>query len=82
MLIIEDLRNDLRLRDEEYSEQSIYVEKLQTQNDYLKKELRNSQLSKITIESKLAKVTTMKQLDSNFSMIEKNLYFENRNRNV
>ena len=24
----------------------------------------------------------MKQLDSNFSMIEKNLYFENRNRNV
>lgn len=82
MLIIEDLRNDLRLRDEEYSEQSIYVEKLQTQNDYLKKELRNSQLSKITIESKLAKITTMKQLDSNFSMIEKNLYFENRNRNV
>ena len=30
MEIIEELRNDLRIRDEEFSEQSAYVEKLQS----------------------------------------------------
>jgi hypothetical protein len=48
----------------------------------LKKELRATQLSKITVESKLAKITTMKQLDANFAMIEKNHFFENRSNKI
>ena len=35
--IIDDLKNDLRIRDEEFAEQRKYVEKLVEQNDYLKK---------------------------------------------
>ena len=80
--VIDDLRNDLRLRDEEYTDQQNYLHKIQKQNEYLKKELRATQLSKITVESKLAKITTMKQLDANFAMIEKNHFFENRSNKI
>ena len=40
--------------------------KLQEQNEYLKRELRQTQLNKITVDSKLSKIVTMKQLDANF----------------
>ena len=40
--IIEDLRNDLRLRDEEYEDQQRYLRKVEEQNEYLKRELRSA----------------------------------------
>ena len=70
------------MRDEEYEEQSHYLAKIQEQNDYLKAKLRETQLSKITIDSKLSKIVTMKQLDANFMMIERNQFFDNRNTKV
>ena len=56
--------------------------KLRDQNDYLKKELRKTQQEKITVESKLAKIMTMRQLNENFSIIEKNKFFENRKNKI
>ena len=56
--------------------------KLRDQNDYLKKELRKTQQEKITVESKLAKIMTMRQLNVNFSIIEKNKFFENRKNKI
>ena len=44
--------------------------------------MRDTQLSKITVESKLAKIVTMKQLDANFALIERNAFFENRNSKI
>ena len=77
--IIDDLRNDLRIRDEEYMDQRAYMDKLKTQNEYLKNELRKTQLGKITVESKLSKIVTLRELDSNQTMIENNQFFEHRN---
>ena len=37
MNIIDELRNDLQLRDAEFEEQRKLMEKLQEQNDYLKR---------------------------------------------
>ena len=34
------------------------------------------------MDSKLSKITTMKQLDANFLMIERNQFFDNRNNKV
>ena len=61
--VIDDLRNDLKLRDTEYEEQQKLLEKIQAQNEYLKKQLRETQLAKVTVEAKLSKIVTMKQLD-------------------
>ena len=72
----------MRIRDEEYMDQRSYLEKIELQNDQLKKNLRTTQLAKITVESKLSKIVTMKQLDANFSMIERNSFFENRNSKI
>lgn len=82
MSVIDDLRNDLKLRDAEYEEQQKLLQKIQAQNDYLKKQLRETQLAKVTIEAKLSKIVTMKQLDSNFALIERNSFFENRNNKI
>ena len=82
MQIIDDLRNDLRLRDEEFEEQRLYTEKLVDQNDYLKKELRNAKLDNMAIDSKLSKIITLKQLDANATLIERNQFFENRNTKI
>ena len=48
----------------------------------MKSELRKTQLDKITIDSKLSKIVTMKQLDANFLMIERNSFFDNRKTKV
>ena len=72
----------MRIRDEEYMDQRSYLDKIELQNDQLKKNLRTTQLAKITVESKLSKIVTMKQLDANFSMIERNSFFENRNSKI
>lgn len=72
----------MRIRDEEFMDQRSYLEKIELQNDQLKKNLRTTQLAKITVESKLSKIVTMKQLDANFSMIERNSFFENRNSKI
>ena len=82
MNVIDDLRNDLQLRDQEYEDQRAYLDKIQLQNDYLKRELRKTQLEKITLESKLAKIITMKQLDANMAMIERNQFFESRKTKI
>ena len=42
MNIIDELRNDLQLRDNEFEEQRKYLDKIQEQNDYLKRQLRDS----------------------------------------
>lgn len=76
------MRNDLRIRDEEYEEQRKYTDKLIEQNDYLKKELRDSKLQKMAIDSKLSKIVTMKQLEANALLIERNQFFENRNNKI
>ena len=34
------------------------------------------------MESKLAKIVTIKQLDANFSLIERNQFFESRNNKI
>jgi len=44
--------------------------------------LRETQLAKLTVEAKLSKIVTIKQLDSNFSLIERNQFFENRNTKI
>ena len=38
--VIDDLRNDLQLRDEEFSDQRAYLDKIKIQNEYLKAELK------------------------------------------
>ena len=48
----------------------------------MKAELRKTQLEKITIDSKLSKIVTMKQLDANFLMIERNSFFDSRKTKV
>lgn len=82
MQIIDDLRNDLRIRDEEYEEQRKYTDKLLIQNDYLKKELRDAKLDNMTIDSKLAKIVSMRQLEASSLLIERNQFFENRNTKI
>lgn len=72
----------MRIRDEEYEEQRKYTDKLIEQNDYLKKELRDSKLQKMAIDSKLSKIVTMKQLEANALLIERNQFFENRNNKI
>ena len=78
MNIIDELRNDLQLRDAEFEEQRKLMEKLQEQNDYLKRQLRDTGLEKITLESKLRKMITVKELDGNFSIIEQSRFFEHK----
>lgn len=72
----------MRIRDEEYEEQRTYVDKLLVQNDYLKKELRNTKLDNMAINAKLAKIVSMRQLEASSLLIERNQFFENRNTKI
>ena len=44
--------------------------------------MRETKLAKITSEAKLAKIVTIKQLDANFTTIERNTFFENRKSKI
>lgn len=80
--VIDDLRNDLQLRDEEFQDQRAYLDKIVIQNDYLKAELRKIQLEKIAIDAKLNKIRTVKELDTNFAKIDDGTFFESRKTNT
>ena len=82
MQIIEELRNDLQIRDQEYTEQREYLEKIEAQNEMLKKQLLEERQSRATVESKLNKIVNLKELDANFALIENNTYFESKNNKI
>ena len=80
--IIEDLRNDLQIRDQEYSEQRVYLQKIEAQNEILKKQLLTEREQRITVDAKLNRIITLKELDANFAMIENNTFFESKNNKI
>ena len=83
MMIIEDLKSDLQIRDEEYEEQSRLLEKFKEQNDYLKKQLNATKLNKLTIESKLNAMAQVKEIDENFAKIfGSNEFFEKKKNKI
>jgi phage shock protein A len=73
--IIDDLRNDLKVRDEEYEQVRNRLEKLEAQNTYLAEKLLEEKRTRQTIEAKLNKITFMKELDHNFAAISNNTFF-------
>ena len=83
MLVIEDFKSDLAIRDQEYEEQSRLLEKFKEQNDYLKRELRKEKLSKLTIEAKLNAMAQVKEIDENFAKIfGSSEFFEKRKNKI
>ena len=83
MLVIEDFKSDLQIRDQEYEEQSRLLEKYKEQNDYLKRELRKEKLSKLTIEAKLNTMAQVKEIDENFAKIfGSSEFFEKRKNKI
>ena len=73
--IIEDLRNDLKVRDLEYEQVRNRLEKLEAQNTFLAEKLKDEKQQRQTIEAKLNKITYMKELDANFAAISNNSFF-------
>lgn len=80
--VIEDLKSDLKARDFEFEETRERLEKLEAQNEYLRKSLLKEKESKITIEAKLNKMMAIKELDENFAVIDKGAFFEQRNNKI
>ena len=56
LAMIQDLQNDLKIRDEEFEQTRAHLDKLTEQNNFLKTELLQEKRSKITIEAKLNKI--------------------------
>jgi len=82
LALIEELQNDLRIRDEEFEQTRSTLDKLTEQNSFLKQELLAEKRSKISMEAKLNKVVILKELDANFAAINNNTFFEQKNNKI
>lgn len=80
--IIEELKNELRARDQEYELMRLRVDKLELSNTSLAKSLLDEKKSKQTIEAKLNKLRHMKELDDNFVKIANGTFFDGKKPNV
>ena len=76
MEIIEELRADLKLRDNEFEQQRERLQFLEKQNKELAVRTLKERQDKMTVEAKLNKIITLKELDSNFAAIEGNTFFD------
>ena len=79
---IEELKSDLKIRDQEFEEMRKRMAELEKQNAELVRRMREQNLSKFTIEAKLQKIVTLKELEHNYTAIEKNTFFEERNSKI
>jgi chromatin segregation and condensation protein Rec8/ScpA/Scc1 (kleisin family) len=70
MEVVEDLKNELRSRDQEYEQMRSRVEKLEALNTELAKRLLDEKLEHVEHKARLNKLTTLKELDRNFAQIE------------
>ena len=61
--LIEELQNDLRLRDDEWEEQRDRIAKLETQNLWLRTKVMRERETKMTVEAKLNKIINMKEIE-------------------
>lgn len=80
--IIEELKNELRQRDQEFEQIRDRNEKLEKANTFLAKGLLDIKKDKITIESKLNKLRTLKEIDENFSKISSGSFFLDKKTNA
>lgn len=74
--LVEELQNDLTLRDAEWETMRDKIEKLEAQNEWLRTKVIRERESKMTIESKLNKVINMKEIDQNFALINESMFFD------
>ena len=74
--LVEELQNDLTLRDAEWEIMRDKIEKLEAQNEWLRTKVIRERESKMTIESKLNKVINMKEIDQNFALINESMFFD------
>jgi UDP-N-acetylenolpyruvoylglucosamine reductase len=80
--IIEDLKSDLRTRDQEFEQMRLRVERLEQSNTYLAKQLLEEKRSKQTIEAKMNKLRYLKELDENFAKISNGTFFDGKKPNA
>jgi hypothetical protein len=74
--VIDDLKNDLRIRDMEYEELKAAMSRLESDNARLRQQFEKERAERIVIEGKLMKTAIHNELKDNFTAITQSTFFE------
>ena len=77
-LVIEDLRNELVWKDEDFREMQEELEVLRKQNQTLKRQQKEECVKRQTLEATQVKYTVLKELTENREAIEEQTFFEQK----
>jgi septal ring factor EnvC (AmiA/AmiB activator) len=80
--LVQDLRAELRQRDQEYEQLRDSMRASQEAQKHLAYKLMEEKEARQTIEAKLNKLRILKEIDENYSKIERNEFFENKTKNT
>lgn len=76
MEIIEELREDLRTRDQEYEQMRARMEKLEALNTHLAEKVHHSKMAHISDTATLAHTRSVREVERNYDKINEGKYFQ------
>jgi len=76
--VVDELKNDLRMKEVEFEELKLAFERLEKDNDRLREKYHKEKESRQVIEVKLQRKAINQEIEDNFQAINDNVFFEQK----